>query len=149
MDGIFDGLMPELISLLESCVKVDLTFVISILSKVEEIIVKEEEEDRNSYLLSLISAMQKRLTDLFERFVEEQIKAISDTPLTLRKRSGILTFTRTFPVRKLVQSQFRGRLLMLLIRCLWIAWRNAWRDGRALLDDSSIRVMSESSRQYF
>lgn len=41
--------------------------------------------------------MHERLTGLFTRFVDEQIRAIEDTKVKIKKRKGVIKFMNTFP----------------------------------------------------
>ena len=53
------------------------------------------------FLQSYITQLQDRLKGIYDKFVEDQVKAIDETKLNLRSRSGILSFIRIFPVTSL------------------------------------------------
>jgi len=45
-----------------------------------------------------VRALHERLSGLFKKFVEDQVKAIEETKVKVNKRRGIISFMRTFPV---------------------------------------------------
>ncbi|KAJ3191225.1 Exocyst complex component 1 [Irineochytrium annulatum] len=68
-----------------------------------EDIKKQYENAAYSYIANHLDMMLKRLASLLDKFIhtnadkDEQIKAVEETKVTLKKRSGILPFVRTFP----------------------------------------------------
>lgn len=44
-----------------------------------------------------LQKVHERLTGLFIRFVDEQIRAIEDTKVKIKKRKGVIPFVKTFP----------------------------------------------------
>jgi hypothetical protein len=44
-----------------------------------------------------LQKVHERLTGLFTRFVDEQIRAIEDTKVKIKKRKGVIRFMHTFP----------------------------------------------------
>lgn len=44
-----------------------------------------------------LQKIHERLTTLFTRFLDEQIRAIEDTKVKIKKRKGVIAFMKTFP----------------------------------------------------
>jgi hypothetical protein len=63
-----------------------------------ETVKKENQNPLYPYIVSVAEALREQLMQTFTRFVDEQIKAIDETKVTVKKRSGILPFIRVFPV---------------------------------------------------
>lgn len=135
MEGIFDGTQTECHTLMDTCLRNDLTISLRMLVKVEDLLREQQDlysrtdaasssqninasgnqlsvqtprhHTRTSsssnlssspFSISVLEKLQKRLTDIFERFMDEQIRIINETHSTLKKRSGILPFIRVFPL---------------------------------------------------
>ncbi|KAI8851591.1 exocyst complex component Sec3-domain-containing protein [Chytridium lagenaria] len=95
-EGLFDDIREELVSVMESGLKYDQTFVVGMMARVEEC-KKDFEGTAYFYLVSFLDSIMMRLAALLDRCIDDQIKAIEETKVTLKKRSGILPFIRTFP----------------------------------------------------
>lgn len=54
-------------------------------------------ETSQEYLLRLLSALSAHLTSLFQKFVDEQIRAIEETKVKIKKRKGVIAFMKIFP----------------------------------------------------
>ena len=57
----------------------------------------ELEDTNQDFITRTLQKMQERLTGLFTRFVDEQIRAIEDTKVKIKKRKGVIAFIKTFP----------------------------------------------------
>lgn len=57
----------------------------------------EIEESNQDFLTRNLQKIHERLTGLFTRFVDEQIRAIEDTKVKIKKRKGVIAFMKTFP----------------------------------------------------
>lgn len=57
----------------------------------------ELEESNQEFLVQTLTKVHSRLVTRFERFVEEQIRGIEDTKVKIKKRKGVIAFTKTFP----------------------------------------------------
>ena len=57
----------------------------------------ELEDTNQEFLIQVMSKVHDRVAILFGRFVEEQIHAIEDTKVKIKKRKGVITFIKTFP----------------------------------------------------
>ncbi|KAJ3219492.1 Exocyst complex component 1 [Dinochytrium kinnereticum] len=95
-EGLFDDIREDIITVVEAGLKYDQTFVVGMMSRVEEC-KREFETTAYFYVHSYLEAILMRLAHLLDKFIDEQIKAIEETKVTLKKRSGILPFIRTFP----------------------------------------------------
>jgi hypothetical protein len=57
----------------------------------------EIEDSNQDFLMKTLQKVHERLTGLFSRFVDEQIRAIEDTKVKIKKRKGVIKFMTTFP----------------------------------------------------
>ncbi|KAI8967455.1 exocyst complex component Sec3-domain-containing protein [Mycotypha africana] len=97
MEIIFENTEPSLVDLLEYGVKSDPTQAVSMLGAVEYQQEKWEGSDQE-FALRLCKSLLQRLTKIFNNFISDQVRIIEDTKVTTKKRIGILSFFRTFPV---------------------------------------------------
>ncbi|KAJ3295740.1 Exocyst complex component 1 [Borealophlyctis nickersoniae] len=96
VEGMFQDLREEMLTMIESSLKYDQTYAVSIMVRIEEYI-DEHKNTGHTYIVALLDGVHKKLTSIFEKFVDEQIRGIDETNVTSKKRSGILLFVRTFP----------------------------------------------------
>jgi len=54
-------------------------------------------ETSQEFLLKSLSDASTRLQNLFGKFIDEQIRAIEDTKVMIKKRKGVISFMRIFP----------------------------------------------------
>jgi len=54
-------------------------------------------ESSQEFLLRSLSEASSRLQGLFQKFVDDQIRAIEDTKVKINKRKGVIAFMRVFP----------------------------------------------------
>ena len=59
---------------------------------------RELEETNQEFLTLSLSKIRGRLTTIFSRFIDEQIRGIEDTKVKIKKRKGVIAFMKTFPV---------------------------------------------------
>jgi hypothetical protein len=57
----------------------------------------EVEETNQEFLARTLQKLHSRLSDLFNKFLDEQIRAIDDTKVRTDKRKGVTGFIRIFP----------------------------------------------------
>ena len=57
----------------------------------------EIEDSNQDFLTRTLQKVHERLTALFTRFVDEQIRSIEDTKVKIKKRKGVIRFINTFP----------------------------------------------------
>lgn len=55
------------------------------------------EDSNQDYLTQTLQKSHTKLISRFDRFVEEQIRAIEDTKVKIKKRKGVIAFMKTFP----------------------------------------------------
>lgn len=55
------------------------------------------EESSQEYLARTLQKLHSRLSGLFAKFLDEQIRAIEDTKVKINKRKGVIAFIRIFP----------------------------------------------------
>lgn len=62
-----------------------------------DVTILEAEAARNDFLIKVLQSQYRRSSTVFERHVKEQLKAIEQTKLTVKKRKGVVPFIRIFP----------------------------------------------------
>ncbi|KAG0237832.1 hypothetical protein BGW42_008453 [Actinomortierella wolfii] len=95
MGTLFDGLSVEFINMIDMGVKNEGVQSAGMLIAVERT-QKEYTETDQVYLTSMLSQLYTKLTALFDKYIEDQLKLIEETKHKT-KRKGILPFMRTFP----------------------------------------------------
>ncbi|KAF2675712.1 hypothetical protein K458DRAFT_381054 [Lentithecium fluviatile CBS 122367] len=96
MEDIFSFWPTEVQNLVEWAVKADPLQGVGILCAVDRKLV-EIEDSNQDFLTRNLQKVHERLTSLFIRFVDEQIRAIEDTKVKIKKRKGVIAFMKTFP----------------------------------------------------
>lgn len=96
MEDIFSFWPTEIQNLVEWAVKADPLQGVGILCAVDRKLL-EIEDSNQDFLSNTLRKMNERLTALFDRFVNEQIRAIEDTKVKIKKRKGVIRFMNTFP----------------------------------------------------
>jgi hypothetical protein len=69
---------------------------VGILSAVDRKLVDIEDSNQD-FLTRTLQKIHERLKGLFSRFLDEQIRAIEDTKVKIKKRKGVIAFMKTFP----------------------------------------------------
>ncbi|RKP18787.1 hypothetical protein ROZALSC1DRAFT_29563 [Rozella allomycis CSF55] len=95
LEGLFEGTKADIDSFIDSCLKIDNTFCISMLVEVENEIKKEKGVDLITEILESIKA---KLISSYDKFLDEQVSAIENVKFDAKKRSGILHTIRVFPL---------------------------------------------------
>ena len=57
----------------------------------------EIEDSNQDFLTRNLQKLHERLSTMFTRFLDEQIRAIEDTKVKIKKRKGVIAFMKTFP----------------------------------------------------
>ncbi|KAI8612283.1 exocyst complex component Sec3-domain-containing protein [Chytriomyces sp. MP71] len=99
LNEVFDLLFDvhdDICSFFEWSLKYDPTFAVGMMNPLEERMKAFAPTAYQNFSLQMELLMSK-ITLNFERYVDEQIKAIEETKITYRKRNGILPCIRTFP----------------------------------------------------
>ncbi|QIX01755.1 hypothetical protein AMS68_007272 [Peltaster fructicola] len=55
------------------------------------------QESSQEFLLSMLDQLLTKLRSLWNKFVDEQIRAIEETKVKIHKRKGVISFMKTFP----------------------------------------------------
>ncbi|KAL9115207.1 MAG: hypothetical protein Q9227_001001 [Pyrenula ochraceoflavens] len=96
MDNMFSTWLNDIQSLADWALKNDPLQGIGIILSLEQSIAAFEETNQE-YISRTLQKVHDRLVGLFHRFVDEQIRAIEDTKVKVKKRKGIISFMRVFP----------------------------------------------------
>ncbi|KAF2193457.1 hypothetical protein K469DRAFT_712215 [Zopfia rhizophila CBS 207.26] len=96
MEDIFSFWPTEIQNLVEWAVKADPLQGVGILCAVDRKLLEVEDSNQDFFTRTL-QKVHERLTGLFTRFVDEQIRAIEDTKVKIKKRKGVIAFMKTFP----------------------------------------------------
>ena len=97
MDLIFGFVAPELQCFTDDALAKDRMSIVGLLATLDRGIIEAEEVSCES-LQKVLAKLHLRLASQLERFVQEQIKGIEQTKLTVKKRKGVVHFMRVFPV---------------------------------------------------
>ncbi|RKP07488.1 exocyst complex component Sec3-domain-containing protein [Thamnocephalis sphaerospora] len=96
MDDLFKGLLVDLMASVEQVARVSSIVSIALLATVEDLL-QQLDNSNQQYAILMLTNLQKRLANLYDRFIEEQLRAIEETKVTAKKRTGVLPFIRVFP----------------------------------------------------
>ncbi|KAA8572735.1 hypothetical protein EYC84_003321 [Monilinia fructicola] len=90
---------------------------VGILASIERKIV-DLEESSQEYLARTLQKLHARLLGLFNKFLDEQIRAIEDTKVKIKKRKGVIGFIRIFPSfsSSIEAMLLRGRIQVLRLQ---------------------------------
>ncbi|KZT33260.1 hypothetical protein SISSUDRAFT_1054465 [Sistotremastrum suecicum HHB10207 ss-3] len=97
MDLIFGFLPNELKQWIDGALRRDSIQIVGMLACIERFVIDAEERG-NNFLLRVLEKQHTRLKSLYDRHVDEQIKAVEDTKLTTKKRKGVAHFIKYFPI---------------------------------------------------
>ncbi|KAH3985315.1 hypothetical protein HBH70_046860 [Parastagonospora nodorum] len=96
MEEIFSFWPTEIQSLVDWAVQADPLQGVGILGAVDRKLVDIEDTNQD-FLTRNLQKIHERLKGLFNRFLDEQIRAIEDTKVKIKKRKGVIAFMKTFP----------------------------------------------------
>ncbi|KAF2706285.1 hypothetical protein K504DRAFT_459588 [Pleomassaria siparia CBS 279.74] len=96
MEDIFSFWPAEIQGLVGWAVKADPLQGVGIICAIDRKLV-EIEDSNQDFLTRTLQKVHESLTGLFVRFVDEQIRAIEDTKVKIKKRKGVIAFFKTFP----------------------------------------------------
>ncbi|KAG9715393.1 hypothetical protein KCU75_g23804, partial [Aureobasidium melanogenum] len=92
------------------------------------------QETSQEFLLHNLNEVSSRLQTLFQKFVDEQIHAIEDTKVKIKKRKGVIAFMKIFPLfSNAVESTY-------LSAAREYDGHAAVLGARQLIDDAYIRI---------
>lgn len=96
MEEIYSFWPSELQGLVDWVIKQEALQGVGVLLSLESQL-SELEDTNQEFLIQIMSKVHDRVATLFGRFLEEQIRAIEDTKVKIKKRKGVITFIKTFP----------------------------------------------------
>lgn len=94
---VFSFLPLELQNMVDWATQTDAIQGVGIMYAVEQKMTMLDETDQE-FLFKTLQKLHDRLSGLFARFLDEQIKAIEETKVKIKKRKGVIGFMRVFPV---------------------------------------------------
>jgi exocyst complex component 1 len=96
MDELYSFYPAELQSLIDWALKADPLQGIGILSALHRTSTNYEDSNQD-FLTRTVTTISTRLTGLWSKFVDEQIRAIEETKVKIKKRKGVIAFIKVFP----------------------------------------------------
>ncbi|KAI9686618.1 MAG: hypothetical protein M1822_003629 [Bathelium mastoideum] len=96
MDDLYSFWPAEVQSLVDWALSSDPLQGIGLLGFIERRLLDFEDTNQD-FLNKALTKIHERLAGLFNRFVDEQTRAIEDTKVKIKKRKGVIAFIRTFP----------------------------------------------------
>ena len=97
MEKMFADVSEKMHHLFDAAVKYDASISVVIMSQTESHMM-ELTNTCYSMAYNIIESLHKKAINLYEKFVEDQIKGIEETRVTAKRRKGILSFISIFPV---------------------------------------------------
>ncbi|KAK5167004.1 uncharacterized protein LTR77_007733 [Saxophila tyrrhenica] len=96
MSEVFGFFTNELSSLVEWCVSADPIQGVGVMACLtrHSFFLQDTSQE---FLIQLLDTLKGRLMSLFGKFVDEQVRAIEDTKVKIKKRKGVIGFMKTFP----------------------------------------------------
>jgi hypothetical protein len=95
-EGIYSFWPADLQALMEWVLRMDQLQGVGLLVSLEQCLGKYEETNQE-FITRTVRTLHDRLTSLFHKFIEEQMKAIEETKVKVKKRKGLISFMRVFP----------------------------------------------------
>ncbi|KAI9807021.1 MAG: hypothetical protein M1825_005738 [Sarcosagium campestre] len=96
MEEIFSFWPGDVQALVEWAIKDDPLQGVGVLFALERQMA-ELYESNQEFLMKTLQKVHDRLTALFSRFLDEQVRAIEDTKVKIKRRKGVIGFMKTFP----------------------------------------------------
>ena len=96
MESIFGWISSDLVNLIDHLAKLDATQIVGIL-KATQVVIAEWNDSDQEFMLKTLRKLNDKATAMFSKFVNEQVKAITDIKVTSKKRGGILPVFEIFP----------------------------------------------------
>ncbi|TVY32017.1 Exocyst complex component, partial [Lachnellula occidentalis] len=96
MEEVFNFFPADMQALVDWTTQADPLQGVGVIAAIERKLV-EFEESNQEYLARTFQKIHTRLLGLFNKFVDEQIRAIEDTKVKIKKRKGVIAFIRIFP----------------------------------------------------
>jgi hypothetical protein len=96
MSDIFSSFPNELNSLMLWCLSTDPLQGIGVMHALHRAIASFEDTNQD-FIVKTLTTLADQLKLLWNKTVEEQIRAIEDTKVKIKKRKGVITFIKIFP----------------------------------------------------
>ncbi|TVY83642.1 Exocyst complex component [Lachnellula suecica] len=96
MEEVYSFFSGDMQALVEWTIQADPLQGVGVIAAIERKLV-EFEESSQEYLARTLQKLHTRLVGLFTKFLDEQIRAIEDTKVKIKKRKGVIAFIRIFP----------------------------------------------------
>ncbi|UZJ53331.1 hypothetical protein CBS101457_002651 [Exobasidium rhododendri] len=96
LDLIFGFLAPEFQSFVDQVCSKDRIQVVGVLATLDRCL-QEAAELNNEFLTRILGKLHMRLASTLDKLIGEQIRAIEQTKLTVKKRKGVAHFIKVFP----------------------------------------------------
>lgn len=113
MGELFSFWLQDLQNFVDWVIKSDPVQGVGVLFVIEER-VESLQETNQEFLLKTLQKLHDRLAGLFNRFLDEQVRAIEETKVKIKKRKGVIAFMKVFPVR---MPQSGGGFFLLTVEC--------------------------------
>ena len=96
MGEIFNSFTNELSSLLDWSISTDPIQGVGVMATLSKHYYHLQDSSQE-FLVQLIETLRGRLENMFAKFVDEQVRAIEDTKVKIKKRKGVIGFMKVFP----------------------------------------------------
>jgi hypothetical protein len=96
MEEVYTFFAGDMQALVDWTIQADPLQGVGVIAAIERKIL-ELEESSQEYLARTLQKLHTRLVGLFSKFLDEQIRAIEDTKVKIKKRKGVISFIRIFP----------------------------------------------------
>ncbi|OJD17141.1 hypothetical protein AJ78_02735 [Emergomyces pasteurianus Ep9510] len=96
MEEVFSSWITDIQNLAEWAIRADPLQGVGVLLTLERKI-SAFDETNQEFIARSLQKIHSRFTGLFNRFVDEQIRAIEETKVKVKKRKGVISFMRVFP----------------------------------------------------
>ncbi|KAL2003171.1 hypothetical protein VTN02DRAFT_4784 [Thermoascus thermophilus] len=96
MDDIYSFWPADMENLADWVIKTDQLQTVGVLFALEKEIA-EFEDTNQEFIVHSLQKLHSRLSALFNRFIDDQIRGIEETKVKINKRKGVISFMRVFP----------------------------------------------------
>ncbi|WWD22409.1 hypothetical protein CI109_106900 [Kwoniella shandongensis] len=109
MDLIFGFVEMELRQWIEAAVEKGPVAIIGVIAVTERLAMEAEEENTSIFFAQMFDKQLARQRQILDMFVNEQIRTIESSKITMRKRKGVAFFVKHFPIFvEKMESQLDG-----------------------------------------
>ncbi|KAF4637967.1 hypothetical protein G7Y89_g123 [Cudoniella acicularis] len=96
MEEVYSFFAGDMQALVDWAIQADPLQGVGVIAAIEQKLV-EFEESSQEYLARTLQKLHTRLVGLFNKFLDDQIRAIEETKVKIKKRKGVIAFIRIFP----------------------------------------------------